>query len=418
MWVDFIHSDLADVIQHRQTNGTDARIKFSDPRALRDLSAQIFDNILRNVQIALPECARRVVHRSPAKMFDHAVRPIAVLEVGTKDGIGALAVGVEPQAVQLSTEALTDQIEAHGKWLRGRAVSDDHDLCGLRATFHNDLQVACETQMGLVRVAGHLRIDKRSAHHGGDAIDQRVLNAAVWDMNHAVGAKFKQSQFGRTQTAPDGQPGAQPIPGSLSGNHWDVGQSVRTRQPTERVARRRGDTALAESRATRARGAVRVRHQCVRLTRISRFALACLRAHCAVKLAHDWERFTAIVPLATYNDSMDHVNRPADPVLSDDDVRACVHVLRAILADRSHLTRLTREQRRELLTLAGLVAKPERHDLVKMAKAFRRAEREAAKNHDRRLFEQAGLRVQRRTAVYAPLWLERPNPEQDRKSVV
>ena len=33
----------------------------------------------------------------------------------------------------------------------------------------------------------------------------------------------------------------------------------------------------------------------------------------------------------------------------------------------------------ELLTLAGLVAKPERHDLVKMAKAFRRAEREAVK---------------------------------------
>ena len=97
--------------------------------------------------------------------------------------------------------------------------------------------------------------------------------------------------------------------------------------------------------------------------------------------------------------------------ISDDDLRACVRVLRTIEADRSHLTRLTQEQRRELLTLAGLVAKPERHDLVRMAKAFRRAEREAAKEQDRKAIEQAGLRIQRRSPVFAPLWLEPPKPD-------
>jgi NAD(P)-dependent dehydrogenase (short-subunit alcohol dehydrogenase family) len=97
--------------------------------------------------------------------------------------------------------------------------------------------------------------------------------------------------------------------------------------------------------------------------------------------------------------------------ISDDDLRAALRVLRTIEADRSHLTRLTQDQRRELLTLAGLVAKPERHDLVRMAKAFRRAEREAAKEHDRKAIEQAGLRVQRRSPVFAPLWLEPPKPE-------
>ena len=103
-----------------------------------------------------------------------------------------------------------------------------------------------------------------------------------------------------------------------------------------------------------------------------------------------------------YNERMD---------ISDDDLRAGLRVLRAIEADRSHLTRMTQEQRRELLTLAGLVAKPERHDLVKMAKAFRRAEREAAKEHDRKAIEQAGLRIQRRKEVFTPLWLEPPKPE-------
>jgi NAD(P)-dependent dehydrogenase (short-subunit alcohol dehydrogenase family) len=118
-----------------------------------------------------------------------------------------------------------------------------------------------------------------------------------------------------------------------------------------------------------------------------------------------------------YNIWMDQTNSAPDPdsesqpTLSDEDVRACVRVLRAVDADRSHLTRLTQDQRRELLTLAGLVSKPERHGLVKMAKAFRRAEREAAKEHDRKVLAAAGLRVQRRSAVYAPLWLEPPKPE-------
>jgi NAD(P)-dependent dehydrogenase (short-subunit alcohol dehydrogenase family) len=46
-----------------------------------------------------------------------------------------------------------------------------------------------------------------------------------------------------------------------------------------------------------------------------------------------------------------------------------------------------------------------------MAKAFRRAEREAAKAHDRALVERAALRVQRKSPVYAPLKLELPRPE-------
>ena len=104
-------------------------------------------------------------------------------------------------------------------------------------------------------------------------------------------------------------------------------------------------------------------------------------------------------------------NSAPDNELAEDDVRTCMKVLRAIDADRSHLTRLTQEQRRELLTLAGLIAKPERHGLVRMAKAFRRTEREATKEHDRKLLATAGLRVQRRAAEYAPLWLEPPKPE-------
>jgi NAD(P)-dependent dehydrogenase (short-subunit alcohol dehydrogenase family) len=96
---------------------------------------------------------------------------------------------------------------------------------------------------------------------------------------------------------------------------------------------------------------------------------------------------------------------------SADDFRTCLRVLRAIQEDRAHLARLTQEERRDLVMLAGLVAKPDGHDVRRMTKAFRRAKREAAQENDRKAVETAGLRAQRRSAVYAPLWLERPKAD-------
>jgi NAD(P)-dependent dehydrogenase (short-subunit alcohol dehydrogenase family) len=101
---------------------------------------------------------------------------------------------------------------------------------------------------------------------------------------------------------------------------------------------------------------------------------------------------------------------PAPP--TPEEVLVCIRVLRAIEADRSHLTRLAPDQRRELLLFSGLVAKPEGHDLRRMTKAYRRAKRAAAQERDRTLVEQTGLRIQRRSPVYAPLWLERPKRQE------
>ena len=94
-----------------------------------------------------------------------------------------------------------------------------------------------------------------------------------------------------------------------------------------------------------------------------------------------------------------------ESLLTDADVATCIRILKCIEADRGLLTQLTQLQRRELLTAAGLVAKPEKQDRVKMAKAFRRAERETEKAQDRRVIEQTALRRQRQAPVYAPLWI-------------
>ena len=86
---------------------------------------------------------------------------------------------------------------------------------------------------------------------------------------------------------------------------------------------------------------------------------------------------------------------PPEP--SAEDLLTCLRVLQAIQADRGLLTRLTADERRDLLMMAGLVAKPERASLRQMAKAFRRAERQTELSQDRDAIESAGLRVQRRS---------------------
>ena len=97
---------------------------------------------------------------------------------------------------------------------------------------------------------------------------------------------------------------------------------------------------------------------------------------------------------------------------AEDDLHACLRALRAIHADRGLLTKLSQAQRRELLMLAGQVAKPERTALRQMAKAFRRSERKAELDQDRDAIERTGLRLQRRSERYTPLWLPPPSEEE------
>ena len=97
---------------------------------------------------------------------------------------------------------------------------------------------------------------------------------------------------------------------------------------------------------------------------------------------------------------------------TDAELQTCLAVLRAIDTNRAVLAQLSPRLRIELLQLAGVVAKPEKHQLVRLAKAFRRADREAAKSADRELIDHTGLRVQRRAPVYEPLWLPTPTAEE------
>lgn len=119
---------------------------------------------------------------------------------------------------------------------------------------------------------------------------------------------------------------------------------------------------------------------------------------------------------ATYNAGMTptlpHSDITPASAPTEADLNECMRVLRLIEADRAHLARFSQEQRRELLMLTGLIAKPERHNIVQMAKAFRRARRAAEKEHDRSVIAKTGLHIQRKAEVYSPLRLAPPSLEE------
>ena len=87
--------------------------------------------------------------------------------------------------------------------------------------------------------------------------------------------------------------------------------------------------------------------------------------------------------------------------LTPEELDRTVAVLDALVADRSRLAAMPREQRVALLMAAGRLSRPHRHEVVKLAKAFRRTQKKAATQADRDARGTTEIRAARRAEVYA-----------------
>ena len=111
----------------------------------------------------------RIVHGGAAEVLDDAGRTAPVLEVLSEDGVGWLALAVEPEAVQFFAQPFTYQVEdaasgsAAWRW-------PPHHLRALRAALHHDLQVAGHATVAALGVGRDFGVDQRAAYHGRDAV--------------------------------------------------------------------------------------------------------------------------------------------------------------------------------------------------------------------------------------------------------
>jgi NAD(P)-dependent dehydrogenase (short-subunit alcohol dehydrogenase family) len=102
------------------------------------------------------------------------------------------------------------------------------------------------------------------------------------------------------------------------------------------------------------------------------------------------------------------------PDLNPSEVQACVELLRKILNNRACLGTIPQELRKDLLMAAGRVSRPERIEISKLAKIYRRTKRKKEKGKDREATAATAIREARKNAVFTPPPLSLPNPEIER----
>src|SRR5688572_18505276 len=86
--------------------------------------------------------------------------------------------------------------------------------------------------------------------------------------------------------------------------------------------------------------------------------------------------------------------------LSLDEVRLCIALLQAIVADRALLADIPAPERQALILAAGRASRPARHEATRLVKEFRRRKKRQAQDDDREARATAGIRTARQSSVF------------------
>jgi NAD(P)-dependent dehydrogenase (short-subunit alcohol dehydrogenase family) len=86
--------------------------------------------------------------------------------------------------------------------------------------------------------------------------------------------------------------------------------------------------------------------------------------------------------------------------LSLDEVRLCIALLEAIVADRALLADVPAAERQALILAAGRASRPARHEATRLVKEFRRRKKQRAQADDRETRATAGIRAARQAPVF------------------
>jgi len=110
----------------------------------------------------------------------------------------------------------------------------------------------------------------------------------------------------------------------------------------------------------------------------------------------------APILLAMFEDAKPMLDELATQAVSPEDLRRCVELLEALVADRSLLAEIPEDLRTALLMAAGRVSRPLARDGRKLSKALRRRDRRLRQKKDRQAVGAAEIRAARDAAVFVP----------------
>ena len=111
--------------------------------------------------------------------------------------------------------------------------------------------------MNDVRIRRDPGVDERTSHDCGDAVDLRMLDAAVRDRNDAMRMRFEQANLRRAGPAAYGEPGAETESGRRTGDDARSRDAMPRGEIRESFARTSCDAGLTEPRTTWTRWTMR-----------------------------------------------------------------------------------------------------------------------------------------------------------------
>lgn len=88
--------------------------------------------------------------------------------------------------------------------------------------------------------------------------------------------------------------------------------------------------------------------------------------------------------------------------ISSDDLKRCIAVLESLLENRTLLSRVPHEERKALMIAAGKLSRPDRLEIMKMSKVYRRLRNRQKREADSALRAETHIRKAREASVYIP----------------
>ena len=119
--------------------------------------------------------------------------------------------------------------------------------------------------------------------------------------------------------------------------------------------------------------------------------------------------------------TMETTKKITDIEYTPEKIQECISVLKDLVENIEHLAFLSKEQRIDLIMVAGRISRPNRDEIRKRRREYQRQKREKINNFERSARAATGIRSARETKVFtAPLQISDQGHfmKQDRKSVV
>jgi hypothetical protein len=213
-WADFVEHHAERARDQAQPDRSRACIELHHVPAGGDRRVDCLHHALEQVEVVLPERARRKENAGAPDLLHYRFGPGDVVEGVAQDAIGHVGVAVPKGAVQAGPQTLREPLEQRRCSRGSRLVADQDELCARAGALHHHLERSDQAEVCAVAIAGDAQVAHGRFQFARDLVDQWMMDLARGDIHDAMAALGEDADLGAPDPTAHGQ--ACPVPEALS----------------------------------------------------------------------------------------------------------------------------------------------------------------------------------------------------------